>query len=87
MKPPNNSKIFARRVIRCSRSGCSFHSRPLTRLLPYIRPPVESSWLSGPPVPHLPQLPAIRWKVRDVEQLARRTRLHEAAIAKLREVL
>jgi predicted nucleotidyltransferase component of viral defense system len=39
------------------------------------------------PVPHLPQLPAIRWKVRNVEQLARRPRLHEGAIAKLRKVL
>jgi predicted nucleotidyltransferase component of viral defense system len=39
------------------------------------------------PVPHLQQLPAIRWKLRNLEQLARRTRPHDAAIRKLRSVL
>lgn len=39
------------------------------------------------PVAHLPQLPAIRWKLQNVAQLARRTRLHDAAIAKLRGAL
>jgi predicted nucleotidyltransferase component of viral defense system len=39
------------------------------------------------PVPHLAQMPAIRWKLKNVEQLAGRTREHEAAIVKLRKVL
>jgi predicted nucleotidyltransferase component of viral defense system len=39
------------------------------------------------PVSHLAQMPAIRWKLKNVEQLASRTRDHEAAIVKLRKVL
>jgi predicted nucleotidyltransferase component of viral defense system len=39
------------------------------------------------PVAHLAQMPAIRWKLKNVEQLASRTRDHEAAIVKLRKVL
>jgi hypothetical protein len=32
-------------------------------------------------------MPAIRWKLRNLEELARRPRLHEAAVRRLREVL
>ena len=39
------------------------------------------------PVPHLAEMPAIRWKLRNLEELARRPRLHEAAVRRLREVL
>jgi predicted nucleotidyltransferase component of viral defense system len=39
------------------------------------------------PVSHLAQMPAIRWKLKNVEQLSVRTRDHEAAIVKLRRVL
>ena len=39
------------------------------------------------PVPHLRQLPGIKWKLKNVEQLAKRTQDHDAAIAKLKGVL
>jgi predicted nucleotidyltransferase component of viral defense system len=39
------------------------------------------------PVAHLSEMPAIRWKLRNLQQLARRTRPHQAAIRKLRKVL
>ena len=39
------------------------------------------------PVPHLRQLPGIKWKLKNVEELAKRTQDHDAAIAKLKRVL
>jgi predicted nucleotidyltransferase component of viral defense system len=39
------------------------------------------------PVPHVGQMPAIRWKLRNVEELAKRPKQHEAAVRKLRNVL
>jgi Nucleotidyl transferase AbiEii toxin, Type IV TA system len=39
------------------------------------------------PVAHLAQLPAIRWKVANVQQLARRPAAHKAAIERLQRVL
>ena len=39
------------------------------------------------PVPHLSQMPAIRWKLRNVAELAKRPRQHNAAVEKLRRVL
>ena len=39
------------------------------------------------PVPHLREMPAIQWKLRNLRQLATRARQHEAAIRRLREVL
>jgi predicted nucleotidyltransferase component of viral defense system len=39
------------------------------------------------PVPHLSEMPAIRWKLRNLQQLARRSRQHEASIKRLRDVL
>ena len=39
------------------------------------------------PVPHLRQLPGIKWKLKNVEELAKRTQDHHAAIAKLKRVL
>src|ERR1700678_4184012 len=39
------------------------------------------------PVPHLRQLPGIKWKFKNVEELAKRTQDHDAAIAKLKRVL
>jgi hypothetical protein len=38
-------------------------------------------------VRHVEQMPAIRWKLRNLEELARRPKNHEAAIRKLRDVL
>ena len=39
------------------------------------------------PVAHLREMPAIQWKLRNLQQLATRRRQHEAAIRRLREVL
>ena len=39
------------------------------------------------PVAHMREMPAIRWKLRNVRQLATRGRQHEAAIRRLRELL
>jgi hypothetical protein len=39
------------------------------------------------PVPHLSEMPAIRWKLRNLQQLARRNKQHEASIRRLRTVL
>ena len=39
------------------------------------------------PIAHLAEMPAIRWKLRNLEQLARQPRRHEAAVRRLREVL
>jgi len=39
------------------------------------------------PVPHVREMPAIRWKLRNLQQLATRARQQEAAIRKLRDVL
>jgi predicted nucleotidyltransferase component of viral defense system len=39
------------------------------------------------PVAHLREMPAIQWKLRNLQQLAKRARQHGAAIRKLREVL
>jgi predicted nucleotidyltransferase component of viral defense system len=47
----------------------------------------EPRWDLMPGVPHLSQLPGIRWKLRNVQELARRPREHNAAIEKLRHVL
>lgn len=49
---------------------------------------LEPRWdLIPVPVPQLERLPAIPWKLRNLEQLARRNCLYEAAIQKLRDVL
>jgi hypothetical protein len=39
------------------------------------------------PVPHVADLPAIQWKLRNVQELARRSAAHKAAIEKLKRVL
>jgi predicted nucleotidyltransferase component of viral defense system len=39
------------------------------------------------PVAHLREMPAIQWKLRNLQQLARRAREHQVAIRRLREVL
>jgi predicted nucleotidyltransferase component of viral defense system len=39
------------------------------------------------PVPHLREMPAIQWKLRNVQQLATRRRQHDAAVRRLSELL
>jgi predicted nucleotidyltransferase component of viral defense system len=39
------------------------------------------------PVPHVADLPAIQWKLRNVQELARRSAAHKVAIEKLKRVL
>ena len=39
------------------------------------------------PVRHIAQMPAVRWKLHNIEQLTNRPKEHEAAVRKLRDVL
>jgi predicted nucleotidyltransferase component of viral defense system len=70
------------RLIRQLRTALSSAEREFLLSLKHGEPRWELI-----PVPHVAKLPAIRWKLRNVQELARRPAAHKAAIEKLKKVL
>ena len=48
--------------------------------------PAEPRW-ELLPVPHLSELPGLRWTLRNVQELAKRPKEHQAAIERLKSIL